>query len=224
MLYLVFNEGYAASGGDALVRRELCAEAIRVATLLVELLPHPEALGLLALMLFHDARRETRTDDRGRLVLLEDQDRRRWDRGQIEQAEALLARALAPGRVGAYALQAAIAGAHARAETAAATDWKRIVALYELLCELAPSPVVQLNAAVALAMRDGPAAGLERVEQLLEGRELQRYHPAHAARAELLRRLGRKDEAADAFRRAIALAAPGPEREHMEARLRELVG
>lgn len=222
VIYLVFNEGYAASAGTELIRAELTAEAIRLGRLLAELLPEPEVLGLLALMLLHDARRPARTGPSGELILLADQDRRLWNRAQIEEGIALLQRACSQGPVGSYTLQAAIAAAHATAPSADETDWSHIAGLYEVLARLEPSPVVELNAAVAVAMRDGPAAGLARVEHLLARGELSDYHLAHSVRADLLRRLHRTAEAAAAYRRALELARQEPERRFLERRLREL--
>jgi RNA polymerase sigma-70 factor, ECF subfamily len=220
-LYLVFTEGYAATAGDALVRRELCAEAIRLARVLVALLPaEPEAVGLLALMLLHDARRETRVDAAGGLVLLDDQDRTRWDAEAIAEGVALVARARAAGGRGPYVLQAAIAAEHGRAAAAADTDWSAIAGLYAELLAVAPSPVVALNRAVAVAMDEGPAAGLPLVDAL--GHELAGYHLWHSARADLLRRMGRADAAVAAYRRAHELAGNPVEREFLERRLREL--
>jgi RNA polymerase sigma-70 factor, ECF subfamily len=226
VVYLVFNEGYAASFGARLVRHELCAEAIRLGRMLVELLPtHAEPKGLLALMLLHDSRRETRLDGSGDVVLLEDQDRTRWDRAQIDEGAALVEAALrAGGRPpGPYALQAAIAAIHAQAPTAAATDWQQIAALYAMLARVHPTPVVELNQAVAVAMSDGIERGLALVEALDHRGELAGYHLLPTARAELLRRLGRHAEAAEAYRRALALVRNEAERRHLEKRLREIV-
>jgi RNA polymerase sigma-70 factor (ECF subfamily) len=222
VVYLVFTSGYAPGWGDSVVRPDLADEAIRLGRLLVELLPEPEALGLLALLLLQDSRRAARATADGELVLLADQDRSRWDRARIAEGAALLRRASAAGQVGPYTLQAAIAAAHAEAPTAEATDWARIVGLYDLLAGADPSPVVELNRAVAVAMRDGPAAGLALVDALLDGGQLGTYHLAHAARADLLRRLGRPDDARAAYRRALDLARQGPERRFLERRLREL--
>jgi RNA polymerase sigma-70 factor, ECF subfamily len=213
-LYLVFNEGYAATTGDSLIRRELCAEAIRLARVLHGLMPdEPEARGLLALMLLQDSRRAARTGPGGELVLLEDQDRALWDRDEIEEGIRLVA-GLPPAT---YALQAAIAAEHARAARAADTDWDRIAGLYGLLARAAPGPVVELNRAVAVAMAEGPERGLELMDRI-EG--LERYHLLHAARADLLRRAGRREEAAGAYRRALALTANPVERDFLERRLR----
>ncbi len=222
VVYLVFNEGYSASAGAAVTRPDLSAEAIRLGRLLVELLPDPEVLGLLALMLLHDARRAARTSRDGEIVLLDDQDRSLWDRGQIAEGVALVERALAARRAGPYVLQAAIAAVHAEAATPAATDWAEIVGLYDVLLRLAPSPVVELNRAAAVAMRDGPEAGLTAVDAILARGELGDYHLAHSARGELLRRLGRRDEAIAAYRRALALAVQDPERRLLEKRLHGL--
>ncbi|WP_028626426.1 MULTISPECIES: RNA polymerase sigma factor [Pseudomonas] len=222
VIYLVFNEGYSASSGDSLIRTDLSAEAIRLARLLLELLPDPEVMGLLALMLLHDSRRAARATEDGELILLDDQDRSLWDRAQIAEGLALVTQALASRRVGVYALQAAIAAVHAQAADAARTDWGQIVGLYDVLQRLVQSPVVALNRAVAIAMRDGPEAGLVEVDALLEAGELNDYHLAHAARADLCRRLGRKADAQAAYRSALALARQEPERRFIEKRLREL--
>jgi len=223
VLYLVFNEGYGASTGDRLVRRELSAEAIRLVRVLVSLMPdEPEALGLLALMLLHDARRETRTGPTGALVLLEDQDRGRWDRTRVEEGLSLLERAMRMRRVGPYQLQAAIAGLHDEAPSSAATDWAQIAALYRILGDMQPSPVVELNRAVAVAMAEGPGAGLAIVERLVDDGQLTDYPYLHSTRADLLRRLGRRSDAAVAYRRALELTANEPERAFLEGRLAEL--
>jgi RNA polymerase sigma-70 factor, ECF subfamily len=224
VVYLVFTQGYAPASGEKVVRADLAEEAIRLGRLLVELLPEPEALGLLALMLLQDSRRAARSSPAGDLVLLEDQDRSRWDRGRIAEGTALLERAVAAGQIGPYALQAAIAAAHAAAPSAQATDWHRIVGLYDLLARADPSPVVELNRAVAVAMRDGPAAGLALVDAILGRGQLGAYHLAHAARADLLRRLGRTAEARAAYRRALELARQEPERRFLRRRLDELAG
>ena len=223
VLYLVFNEGHTASSGDELVRRELCAEAIRLARLLTTLMPdEPETLGLLALMLLHDARREARTSVEGDLVLLDDQDRSRWDRAKIEEGRELVERALRARRPGPYQLQAAIAALHDEAETPGATDWPQIALLYRELMALAPSPVVELNLAVAVAMSDGPALGLAMVDGLAADGRLDDYVYLHATRADLLRRLDRRSEAAVAYRRALTLATNATERRFLERRLAEV--
>ncbi len=222
VIYLVFNEGYAASSGETLTRGDISAEAIRLARLLAVLQPEPETEGLLGLMLLQDSRRTARTSAAGDIILLEDQDRSLWNRGQIEEGLALTRRALASRRFGPYTLQAAIGAAHAEAATAAATDWNRIVATYDLLLEIEPTPVIELNRAAAVAMRDGPAAGLALVTEILARGELADYQPAHAARAELCRRLGRTAEARDAYRRALALTHQGAARRFLERRLAEL--
>ena len=223
VLYLVFNEGYAASSGDALIRRELCAEAIRLARVVVSLLPdEPEARGLLALMLLHDARREARVGAAGELILLDDQDRSRWDAARITEGQALVARALGERRPGPYQLQAAIAALHDEAATPADTDWAQIASLYATLQRMAPSPVVELNLAAAVAMADGPAVGLAMMDGIAASGELDDYPYLHAARADLLRRLGRSSEAAAAYRRALALTTNGAERSFLEGRRREV--
>lgn len=222
VVYLVFNEGYAASAGDSLTRPDLSGEAIRLGRLLVELLPEAEAMGLLALMLLHEARRRGRTTAEGELVLLEQQDRTLWDGAAIAEGSALVERALRTRRFGPYTLQAAIAGVHAQAQTADETDWGEILALYDLLLRVDPTPVVELNRAVAVAMRDGPAAGLELIEELLRRGELRDYHLAHAARADLLRRLGRSAEARKAYSAALELTTLEPERRFLRRRLEEL--
>jgi RNA polymerase sigma-70 factor (ECF subfamily) len=222
VVYLVFNEGYSASSGESLTRADLSAEAIRLGRLLVELLPEPEALGLLALMLLHESRRPARSTPEGDLVLLEDQDRAKWDARLIAEGTALVERALGTRRFGAYTVQAAIAAVHASAPSAAATDWRQITALYDALLEINPSPVVELNRAVAVALRDGPAAGLGLIDAILDRGELGDYHLAHAARADLLRRLGRGDEARRDYERALALARQEPERRFLRMRLAQL--
>jgi RNA polymerase sigma-70 factor, ECF subfamily len=225
VLYLLFNEGYAASAGADLVRQNLTGEAIRLARILARMLPdEPEAGGLLALLLLHDARRAARIDAAGELVPLEDQDRSRWDAGQITEGTGLLEAALRRGRPGPYQVQAAIAACHATAAEAAATDWAQIAALYGRLARLVPSAVVRLNRAVAVGMRDGPAAGLALVEQLERAGELAGYHLLPATRADLLRRLGRRDEAAAAYREALELAPTEPERRYLARRLSETTG
>ncbi len=223
VLYLLFNEGYSASAGADLVRQSLCAEAIRLARALSQLMPdEPEALGLLALMFFHDARRATRVDAAGDLVRLEDQDRARWDAAEIEEGAAVLDAALRRGRPGAYQVQAAIAACHATAAGAADTDWAEIAALYGELARLVPSPVVELNRAVAVAMADGPAAGLELVAALDASGTLRGYHLLPATRADLLLRLGRRDEAAASLREALGLAGTDTERRFLTRRLAEV--
>jgi RNA polymerase sigma-70 factor (ECF subfamily) len=222
VVYLVFNEGYSASSGASVTRHDLSGEAIRLGRLIVELLPEPEATGLLALMLLHESRRAARSTPAGELVLLGDQDRSLWNREQIAEGSALVERALSSDRFGPYSLQAAISAVHARAPSTAATDWDRIVGLYDVLARVEPSPVVDLNRAVAVAMRDGPEAGLELIDAIMAPGELGDYHLAHSARADFLRRLGRPDEAAAAYRQALALARQEPERRFIEGRLREL--
>ena len=222
VIYLVFNEGYSASSGESLTRQDVSAEAIRLARLLVELLPEPEAMGLLALMLLHESRRAARTSASGDLILLDQQDRARWNRAQITEGTALVERALALRRPGPYCLQAAISAVHADAPRASATDWGEIVGLYDLLAQLEPSPVVELNRAVAVAMRDGPAAGLALVDAILARGDLNDYRLAHAARADLCRRLEKIAEARASYQRALALTRQGPERRFLEGRLAEL--
>lgn len=223
VIYLVFNEGYAASTGTQLTRHDLSGEAIRLGRLLVTLLPEPEAQGLLALMLLHESRRATRVTDSGEIVLLEAQDRSRWNRALIDEGRALVTASLQTRRVGPYAIQAAIAAVHAEAPAAAATDWRQIVGLYDLLLRAAPSPVVELNRAVAVAMRDGPAEGLRLVDDLLARGLLKDYHLAHATHADLCRRLGRQVEARASYERALALTRLEPERRFLTARLHELL-
>jgi RNA polymerase sigma-70 factor, ECF subfamily len=222
VVYLVFNEGYSASSGDTLTRLDLSAEAIRLGRLLVEMLPEPEVTGLLALMLLQESRRAARTAPDGELILLADQDRTLWNRDQITEGLALVEGALASRRFGPYTLQAAIAAVHAEAASADATDWPQIVGLYDVLLRAAASPVVELNRAVAVAMRDGPAAGLALVDAILARGDLADYHLAHSAQADLCRRLGKKAEARVAYERAAALALQGPERRFLERRLAEL--
>jgi len=219
VVYLVFNEGYSASSGPTLTRVDLSAEAIRLGRLLVALLPDPEAIGLLALILLHESRRAARTTPTGEVVLLNDQDRSRWDRTRIEEGSLLVAQALASRRFGPYTLQAAIAAVHANAASADATDWRQIVGLYDVLMRSDPSPVVELNRAVAVAMRDGPAAGRALIDAILARGDLQDYHLAHAARADLCRRLGETAHARASYERAIALAKQAPERRFLERRL-----
>jgi RNA polymerase sigma-70 factor, ECF subfamily len=222
VVYLVFNEGYFASSGEFLTRSDLSGEAIRLGRLLVELLPEPEAMGLLALMLLHESRRAARTTPAGEVVLLEDQDRRLWDRQLIAEASALVRHALSSRNFGAYTLQAAIVAVHADAEQAAATDWSEIIALYDLLLSVEATPVVELNRAVAVAMRDGPGAGLALIDELLARGELADYHLAHAARADLCRRLGDTAAAIAAYGRALELTRLEPERRFFERRIAEL--
>ncbi len=223
VLYLLFNEGYSASSGDETLRKNLSEDAIRLSRALVQLMPdEPEAAGLLALMLLQHSRRHARIDGEGDLVALEDQDRRRWERDEIDEATALLDDALRKGRVGSYQLQAAIAACHADASDAADTDWVEIAGLYKLLVAIMPSPVVELNRAVAIAMADGPAAGLVLVEALADARELQGYYLFHATRADLLRRLGRGVEAAESYRQALALTGSAAERRFLARRLAEV--
>jgi RNA polymerase sigma-70 factor (ECF subfamily) len=221
VVYLVFNEGYSPSSGTLIVRADLSAEAIRLGRLIAEQLPDPESLGLLALMLLHESRREARTDAAGGIVTLENQDRSVWNRGLIDDGLATVRRAFESGPIGAYTVQAAIAAAHAEAESADSTDWARIVSLYEILKRQVPSPVVELNHAVALAMRDGPEAGLPAIALLTEGK-LARYHLAHAACADLLRRAGRKAEATAAYRKALEFARLEPEIKFLNDRISEL--
>jgi RNA polymerase sigma-70 factor (ECF subfamily) len=225
VLYLVFNEGYSATTADSLIRRELCAEAIRLSRVLVELMPdEPEAMGLLALMLLHDSRRETRVTPAGELVLLEDQDRARWDRNEIDEGIALVGRTRRRERPGPYQLQAAIAAVHAAAPAPEATDWARVAGLYEQLARVTPSPVVQLNRAVAVAMSGRLQAGLAMMDVLAASGALEGYHLLHSARADLLRRMGRFEPAAAAYRRALELATNPVERSFLERRLDEVRG
>lgn len=222
VVYLVFNEGYSASYGPSLTRGDLSGEAIRLGRLLVQLLPDPEVMGLLALMLLHESRRQARTSASGDLMLLEQQDRSLWNRGLIREGIGLVEQALASKRFGPYTLQAAIAAVHAESPSAGETDWAQIVALYDLLLRTEPSPIIELNRAVAIAMRDGPAKGLELVDALLERGELAQYHLAHATRADFCRRLDKKADARASYQRALALAKQEPERRFLEQRLREL--
>jgi len=222
VVYLVFNEGYSASSGASVTRHDVSGEAIRLGRLLLELLPEPEAVGLLALMLLQESRRAARTSPSGDLVLLEDQDRTLWNREYIKEGLALVQRALSSRRFGPYTLQAAIAAVHAEASGATATDWTQIVGLYDVLMRAEPSPVVELNRAVAVAMRDGPAAGLSVIDAILARGDLKNYHLAHAARADLCRRLGRAAEARASYERALKLSQQQPERRFLERRLAEL--
>jgi RNA polymerase sigma-70 factor (ECF subfamily) len=222
VVYLVFNEGYSASSGGTLTRHDLSSEAISLGRMLVELLPEPEALGLFALMLLHESRRAARTSPSGDLILLEDQDRSLWNRDFIKEGSLLAERALAAREVGPYSIQAAIAAVHANAASAAATDWAQIVALYDLLVRAEPSPVVELNRAVAVAMRDGPPAGLALIDAILARGDLSDYHLAHAARADLCRRLDRTAEARVSYERALSLTGQEPERRFLQRRLAEL--
>ncbi|VVP08127.1 hypothetical protein PS896_03187 [Pseudomonas fluorescens] len=222
VIYLVFNEGYSASGGAELIREDLTREAIRLGRLLMELLPEPEVMGLLAMMLLHESRRSARTSPGGELVLLDDQDRSRWDADLIAEGCALVERALTMRRFGPYCLQAAIAAVHAEAPTAGETDWEQIIGLYDVLLRAVPSPVIELNRAVAVAKRDGALAGLNLIEGILARGELQDYHLAHSARAEFCRQLGRVEEARAAYLRALELTRQEPERRFIEGRLSAL--
>jgi RNA polymerase sigma-70 factor (ECF subfamily) len=222
VVYLVFNEGYSASSGPSLLRADLSGEAIRLGRLLVQLLPEPEAMGLLALMLLHESRRAARAGTDGDIVLLAEQDRALWNREQIAEGSALVTRALQSGRPGPYALQAAVAAVHANATNADSTDWREIVGLYDVLLQVEPSPVVELNRAAAVAMRDGPAAGLALIDAILQRGDLLDYHLAHAARADMCRRLGAAADARRSYERAIALVRQEPERRFLERRLAEL--
>ena len=222
VIYLVFNEGYLASSGSSLTRPDLSAEAIRLGRLVLELLPDPEVMGLLALMLLHESRRAARTSPAGELVLLDDQDRSLWDRTLIAEGTALVEQALRSRHFGPYALQAAVAAVHAEAPDAASTDWRQIVGLYDVLMRAEPTPVVELNRAAAVAMRDGPEAGLALIDGILARGELHAYYLAHAARADLCRRLGRASDAIAAYERAITLTTQEPERRFLEQRVRDL--
>jgi RNA polymerase sigma-70 factor (ECF subfamily) len=222
VIYLVFNEGYLASSGASLTREDLSAEAIRLGRLLVELLPEPEAIGLLALMLLHEARRPARASSEGELILLEEQDRSLWNREQIEEGVSLVERALGSRRIGPYSLQAAIAAVHAEARDATSTDWGQIVGLYNVLLQADPSPVVALNRAAAVAMRDGPEAGLKLIDAIIARDELDDYYLIHAARGDLYKRLGRTADAVTAYRRTLELVTQEPERRFVIRRLKEL--
>jgi RNA polymerase sigma-70 factor, ECF subfamily len=222
VIYLVFNEGYSAAVGAEVTRAELTGEAIRLGRLLAELQPEPEVIGLLSLMLLQESRRAARTSSAGELILLKDQDRSLWNREQIAEGVALVETALNSRRFGAYTLQAAIAAVHSEAESAAATDWRQIVAIYNQLARIQPSPVVHLNRAVAIAMRDGPEAGLKHIDALLEHGELANYYLAHSARADMYRRLGRTSEARSSYEKALALTQQEPERQFLQARIRQL--
>ncbi len=224
VIYLVFNEGYSASFGESLTRHDLSSEAIRLGKLLVELLAEPEAIGLLALMLLQESRRAARVSPTGELILLNEQDRSLWDRAQITEGLSLIQQALASHRFGPYTIQAAIAAVHAQASTADATDWNQIVNLYDILIQADPSPIIELNRAVAIAMRDGPAAGLEIIETLLARGDLIEYHLIHSAHADLCRRLGKTAEARSSYEWALLLSQQKSEREFLERRLRELQG
>jgi len=222
VIYLVFNEGYSAAAGAEVTRAELTGEAIRLGRLLAGLEPEPELIGLLALMLLQESRRAARTSPAGELILLENQDRSLWDREQIAEGVALVEKALKSRRFGSYTLQAAIAAVHAEAESVAATDWRQIVALYNQLVRIQPSPVVHLNRAVAIAMRDGPEAGLTHIDAVLEHGELANYYLAHSARADMYRRLGRTPEARASYEKALALTHQEPERQFLQERIRQL--
>jgi RNA polymerase sigma-70 factor (ECF subfamily) len=222
VIYLVFNEGYSARAGVEVTRAELTGEAIRLGRLLTELQPEPEAIGLLSLMLLQESRRAARTSPTGELILLENQDRSLWNREQIAEGAALVEKALKSSRFGSYTLQAAIAAVHAEAESAAATDWRHIVALYNQLARIQPSPVVHLNRAVAIAMRDGPEAGLTHIDAVMEQGELTNYYLAHSARAEMCRRLGRTAEARASYEKALELTKQQPERQFLQERIRQL--
>jgi RNA polymerase sigma-70 factor (ECF subfamily) len=222
VIYLVFNEGYSAAAGAEVTRAELTGEAIRLGRLLIELQPEPEVIGLLSLMLLQESRHAARTSPTGELILLENQDRSLWNREQIAEGVALLEKALKSHRFGAYTLQAAIAAVHAEAESTAVTDWRQIVALYDRLLRIQPSPVVELNRAVAIAMRDGPEAGLTHIDAVLEHGELANYYLAHSARADMYRRLGRTAEARSSYEKALALTQQEPERQFLQERIRQL--
>jgi RNA polymerase sigma-70 factor (ECF subfamily) len=222
VIYLVFNEGYSAAAGAEVTRAELTGEAIRLGRLLTELQPEPEVIGLLSLMLLQESRRAARTSPTGGLILLENQDRSLWNREQIAEGVVLVEKALSSRRFGPYTLQAAIAAVHAEAESTAATDWRQIVALYNQLVRIQPSPVVHLNRAVAIAMRDGPEAGLTHIDAVLEHGELANYYLAHSARAEMCRRLGKTADARSSYEKALALTQQEPERQFLQERIRQL--
>ncbi len=222
VIYLVFNEGYSASSGDALTRPDLSGEAIRLGRLLCEMLPDPEVLGLLALMILHESRRTARVSETGDLILLEDQDRNLWNQELIQEGTLLVERAFAASMVGVYAIQAAIAAVHAASRSTSETDWSQIVSLYDLLVTAQSSPIVELNRAVAIAMRDGPVAGLQLIDSILVEGKLSDYHLAHAARADLCRRLGRRTEALQSYERALQFAQQAPEKRFLERRIGEL--
>jgi RNA polymerase sigma-70 factor (ECF subfamily) len=222
VIYLVFNEGYSASAGDSVTRADLSGEAIRLARLLVDLLPEPEAIGLLALMLLHESRRESRTDRNGDLILLDEQDRSLWRYDLIDEGTSLVERAMQGGVVGPYTIQAAISAVHTESATPGSTDWAQIVGLYDILSSIEQSPVVSLNRAVAVAMRDGPETGLQLIDEILATGKLDDYYLAHSARADMCRRLGRHDEARHSYDRALSLTALGPEQRFLEKRLAEL--
>lgn len=222
VIYLVFNEGYEATSGELLTRSDLSTEAIRLGRLLAELLPEPEVLGLLALMLLHESRREARTSPSGELIRLDEQDRSRWNRALISEGTRLVEQALLSRRFGPYTIQAAISAVHAEAADPAATDWNEIVGLYDILLRADPSPIIELNRAVAVAMRDGPAVGVTLIEEIFARGDLLEYRLAHAARAELCRRLGRVSDALESYERAIGLTRQDPERRFLERQLRQL--
>lgn len=222
VIYLVFNEGYSAAAGAEVTRAELTGEAIRLGRLLVDLLPEPQVMGLLALMLLQESRRSARTSPTGELILLENQDRSLWNREQIAEGVALLQKAMKTRNFGSYTLQAAIASVHAQAESVAATDWRQIVALYDQLLRIQPSPVVRLNRAVAIAMCDGPEAGLTDIDEILAQGELANYYLAHSVRADMYRRLGRTSEARASYEKALALTQQEPERQFLQERLRQI--
>ena len=222
VIYLVFNEGYSAAAGAEVTRAELTGEAIRLGRLLTELQPEPEVMGLLSLMLLQESRRAARTSPAGELILLENQDRSLWNREQIAEGVALLEKALKSRRFGSYTLQAAIAAVHAEAESVAMTDWRQIVAIYDQLVRIQPSPVVQLNRAVAIAMQEGPEAGLTNIDAVLAHGELANYYLAHSARADMCRRLGRTAEARSSYEKALALTQQEPERQFLQERIRQL--